>query len=144
MSTRCNIIIKDGPRRITLYHHHDGYPEGVGTELQDYLRRKWSQDWRHGWEGFYIANDLVKGHILYPLSSDGREDDEYEVTSGLHGDVEYVYVINCRAMAIRCYEVPWDDEYHQDFCIRWDRVFRRRNLVAIPSVEERKKMLKVC
>lgn len=67
MSTRCNIIIKDGAERIYLYHHHDGYPMGVGTELQDYLQRKWGEPHRKYWYGTSIANDLVKGHINYPL-----------------------------------------------------------------------------
>ena len=142
MSTRCNIIIKDGAERIYLYHHHDGYPMGVGTELQDYLQRKWGESWRSYWCGTSIANDLVKGHINYPLAKEPHEDDEYEVTYGLHGDVEYVYVINCRARTIRCYSIPWDDEFHKDFRIQWGKVFTRRCLEHIPTIPERESWLK--
>lgn len=54
MSTRCNIIIKDrGDRRIYLYHHHDGYPEGVGSErLSVRLRlRRDGYERRSAWRG---------------------------------------------------------------------------------------------
>ena len=142
MSTRCNIIIKDGAERIYLYHHHDGYPMGVGTELQDYLQRKWGESWRSYWCGTSIANDLVKGHINYPLAREPHEDDEYEVTYGLHGDVEYAYVINCRARTIRCYAITWNEEDHKDFCIQWKRIFRRDHLEHIPTIQEREAWLK--
>lgn len=137
MSTRCNIIIKDGKDRITLYHHHDGYPMGVGTELQQFLEKRYGGPYGH-WYADSIANRLVKGEALYPFhTEDGKKDDEYEITFGLHGDIEYVYVINCVTKNLRCYEIPWDDEHHQDFRIRFDKVFRRRNLVHIPTLEER-------
>lgn len=142
MSTRCNIIIKDGAERIYLYHHHDGYPMGVGTERQDFLQRKWGDPWRKYWYGTSIANDLVKGHINYPLAKEPHEDDEYEVTTGLHGDVEYVYVINCRARTIRCYAITWDEEDHKDFCIQWKRIFRRDHLEHIPTIQERDAWIK--
>ena len=142
MSTRCNIIIKDGAERIHLYHHQDGYPMEVGTELQDYLQRKWGEYWRSYWCGTSIANDLVKGHINYPLAKEPHEDDEYEVTYGLHGDVEYVYVINCRARTIRCYSIPWDDEFHKDYRIQWGKVFTRRCLEHIHTIPEREAWLK--
>ena len=136
MSTRCNIIIKDRDSRIYLYHHHDGYPEGVGAELRAYLERNWNEAWRNYWPGSHIANELVKGHILYPFD-DEKDDDEYQVTYGLHGDIEYCYVINCQARTIRCYEITWEDDIHQDFQIIWSRVFTRNLLRHIPTMEER-------
>lgn len=142
MSTRCNIIIKDGAERIYLYHHHDGYPMGVGTELQGYLQRKWSGPYQQIWWGASIANHLVKWHINYPLAKEEHEDEEYEITTGLHDDVEYVYVINCRAKTIRCYSIPWGEDFHQDFQIVWKNVFTRSCLEHIPTYEERDAWLK--
>lgn len=140
MSTRCNIIIKSdyNNNRIYLYHHHDGYPEFVGALLQDFLKIRTSNPWVGSWDYLGIANTLVKYGIKYNTRNhegyiSERTDDEYEITDGLHGDVEFVYIINCKARTLRCYEIPWDDETHQDFRIRWDRVFRRRNLVEIPK-----------
>ena len=100
------------------------------------------ESWRTCWYGTSIANHLVKGHINYPLAQEPHEDDEYEVTYGLHGDVEYVYVINCRARTIRCYSIPWDDEFHKDFRIQWGKVFTRRCLEHIPTIPEREAYIK--
>lgn len=130
MSTRCNIIIKDGSRRIYLYHHHDGYPEGVGAELREYMEKNHPR-W---WCSLYIANGLVKqnGQDCF-----AKNDVEYEVTSGLHGDIEYCYVINCRAKTLRCFEITWEDDIHQNYQINWKRVFTRDHLRYIPTIEER-------
>ena len=38
MSTRCHIFIKQAEKEIPMYHHHDGYPDGVGAELKDILK----------------------------------------------------------------------------------------------------------
>ena len=37
MVTRANILIKDAESEVLLYHHYDGYPEGVGNELLDMM-----------------------------------------------------------------------------------------------------------
>ena len=40
MSTRCNVIIKEYDGNFfQLYHHHDGYPEGVGADLEEYIKQ---------------------------------------------------------------------------------------------------------
>lgn len=127
MSTRCNIIIKDYHDRIILYHHHDGYPSGVGSDLKKYLAT--FQDWQirqHGrWE---IANDLVKNKA-------GLDDDKYEVSMGLHSDIDYCYVINCSAGTLRCYSCR-DLRYNEDNGkYTWHKVFLRENLREIPDPE---------
>lgn len=87
MSTRCNILFKvNGEEWFWLYHHHDGYPEGVGAWLVDYLTRETN--------GFTIwpdtmANDLIKNKA-------GLNDDGYELTSGQHGDIEFLYTYDYR------------------------------------------------
>ncbi len=45
MSTRAHIRIKDGDEQIMLYHHHDGYPEGVGRDLKKFLSEKCKNWW---------------------------------------------------------------------------------------------------
>ena len=146
MSTRCNIIVKDGNDRIYLYHHHDGYPMGVGTELQRWLDERFKPQpyFTPRWYAMSIATALVKGAPVYPFDKEGKKDDEYEITTGLHGDVEYVYVINCQARTLRCYEVSWDDVIHQDIKIQWEKVFTRRYLVHIPNLEEREAEISKC
>ena len=139
MSTRCNIIIKDAGHRFVLYHHHDGYPMGVGTCLREYLEKNWSEPWRTSWRfcGSSMANDLIKkkSHAGATITT---EDDEYEICSGLHGDIEYCYVINCQAKTLRCYSVPLSCKGSEhNYETWWPGVFLRRNLCHIPTIEER-------
>lgn len=101
MSTRCNIIIKEpyGDRYI-LYHHHDGYPEGVGEQLSKVLKERKFFEGR-GY-GHYLANDLIKNQC-------GLNDTEYEITSGVHGDIDYCYVVNYRTHTLRCFRTYYGD-----------------------------------
>ena len=95
MSTRCDIkvIYEDGV--VFLYHHHDGYPEYVGKFLYNKFNEKIKSC------RFYspssVVNELIKN----------TEDDEYEWTTELHGDIEYLYEIDLNKKEIRCFEVKW-------------------------------------
>ena len=119
MSTRCNIIVTDYGVRHYLYHNSDGYPSGVGVQLKKCAKR-----WFPGGYGCrtwpsLVANQLVKYEI-------GLNDKTYEITSGLHGDVNYLYVINLKARTIRGYRVErWD--------MKISEIVRRENLVRIPE-----------
>lgn len=100
MSTRCNIVLKTGKRffkDIILYHHHDGYPEGVGADLVERLKDHFT-----GLRVEDIANKLVKDL-----------DDEYEITTCIHGDIEYLYIINEKTKNLSYKEVYsyWTDDY---------------------------------
>lgn len=84
MSTRCNILVKEkGYRDIILYHHHDGYPEGVGADLLERFAELFSKK-----EYFIFAIVLANKLIM-------DREDEYEVTNCIHGDIEYLYTIDC-------------------------------------------------
>ena len=76
MSTRCNIIVKNKDKETYLYHHCDGYPEGVGADLEDLLSRCERDN------DFENLVDKV-------LDIDGG----YITTHGIHGDIEYLYTI---------------------------------------------------
>ena len=102
MSTRCCIEVVqtfgngegDNRKSCMLYHHHDGYPEGVGYDLK--RRFKPQTTFKSGWDIDCIVNELIKD-----------QDDEYEFTAFKHGDIEYLYVINCNEQTIKCYECQW-------------------------------------
>jgi len=86
MSTRCNIICKikrEGDKKpqqfAVLYHHCDGYPDGVGYDMKERLESASDIKRRHA--GSFI-NSMVKDPM-----------DDYEITTDLHWDVEYVYTI---------------------------------------------------
>ena len=105
MSTRCCVKVmrdfeNDRKEIVTLYHHHDGYPSGVGFDL---LKR--SEKWKNGnypWDIDTIVNSLIKD-----------DKDEYEYTAYNHSDIEYMYIINCNKKTIKCYECVWvyEDKY---------------------------------
>lgn len=110
MSTRCTILIKNESEKeeVRLYHHHDGYPEGVGENLKKYLSNiKY-------WDVYSIANELIKSN----------EDDEYELTPCQHGDEEYAYLIDCKHRQLKCYKVGWDEFDWKEKKIRMDIQFQ--------------------
>ena len=104
MSTRCTIKVienKDDEQPMWIYHHCDGYPEGVGEQLKNYLKEK-----KRGlfyWDKCVIVNDIVKNGINYPDCID--IDKHFEVTEGQHGDEEYGYVINTEEKSLCYYEL---------------------------------------
>jgi hypothetical protein len=104
MSTRCHIRIKEDEEQYLLYHHHDGYPGGVGVELKKFLA-----EIEGDWFANEIANELVKGGIKQKMCPDMG----YEITSCVHGDEQYVYVIDCVAQTLKCYVHKWDETFEQ-------------------------------
>ena len=101
MSTRCIVEIKDSSikklKPIVLYHHHDGYISGVGYDLLDRFldteTKKLDIDCIDT-----VANKLIKD-----------TEDEYEVTTYNHVDIEYKYTIDCGQKTLRCDDVDnWD------------------------------------
>lgn len=101
MSTRCCIEVKqtfkkeeNGPfevKSVMLYHHHDGYPQGVGYDLWSRLSK-----YTGNWDIDEIVNHLIKD-----------PEDEYEYTAFNHTDIEYLYVINCSSRTLKCYKCEW-------------------------------------
>jgi len=110
MSTRANIIIKDEWDTLYFYRHTDGYPDGVKETLGKFckamndgiIRRDAMQS--AGWL-------IVLGHEEYKADhKDWMKDypnevdsmikafdwkvGTYEPTTDIHGDIEYLYVID--------------------------------------------------
>ena len=100
MSTRATIkIAKKGKNDVWMYHHCDGYPDGVGSELLDFLSHIGDENWNQK----YISKTL------------NDEDSSYEFTSGQHGDEDYAYLIDCDDHTLKCYSVGWDEfEWDED------------------------------
>ena len=80
MSTRSNIIIKNGKTNILLYRHCDGYLEGAGQDLHDDLIS--SNFAIEDKENFNISKFLNK------LLEDGSS---YRIDDQLGGDIEFLY-----------------------------------------------------
>lgn len=94
MSTRAHVIIrKSGQEDQFVYHHCDGYPEGVGSELDDIFRNSDYSD------TYAAAKALEEYDYQY----------RYE-NYGIHGDEEYLYLVDLDNKTITCYEV-WKNGY---------------------------------
>lgn len=107
MSTRCNVIIKDGCTKIILYRHSDGYPDCTGEDLKDFVKDYTNGSMRldamqsAGWlilrgHSEYTKED-GKSLTLKPDPKDrfsGWKCGAYEPTDQIHGDIEWLYTID--------------------------------------------------
>ena len=86
MSTRCIVRIKgkigNSEKQVDLYHHHDGYIEGVGFDLINRFYDFGSQSFNFR-EITRVVNTLIKDNS-----------DEYEFTLYKHTDIEYFYTVD--------------------------------------------------
>ena len=88
MSTRASIIVCDQTgKRQYIYHHHDGYLDGVGQELKDFL-----ETYTKSPDSTWDCSDITMKILAL--------DDEYEITTNVHGDIEYKYTISTDRAAI--------------------------------------------
>lgn len=122
MSTRANIIISDEFEKLYFYRHSDGYPEHTFEDLKEFcneykigrLRNNASQS--AGWL-------VIRGHKEYWSKPEDMKYMKwkvgaYEPTSELHGDIEYLYLIDLNAMILNCFEITGscykDEDYMGD------------------------------
>lgn len=86
MSTRCIVRVKGKigniKKQVDLYHHHDGYIEGVGFNLINRFYDFGSQSFNFR-DITRVVNTLIKDNS-----------DEYEFTLYKHTDIEYLYTID--------------------------------------------------
>ena len=104
MPTRCNVVVIDDQDEIILYHHCDGYPNGVGKELMDYLTKNNPK----------TAEDVYRGLVF-------KYGDEYEIEDRLSGDIDYRYVVTLEhgRKRLQCFDedsdtIVFDLEYKSD------------------------------
>lgn len=130
MSTRANIVIKDSYNLLWFYRHSDGYPEGAMPTLQVFIN--WIRQHKirdnvsqgSGWLILIGAAEYASMPIfeLAANNSFGRYGDistikppadwktgAYEPTTGVHGDIEFLYIIDLEKAEITCYD-KWDDD----------------------------------
>lgn len=122
MSTRANIVIKnksnDGKsltsvKYVQVYHHCDGYPKGVGEEIRELLHKRFVEE----------QNKDISVDSLYKMLIETNTDEmcpEYRLDTAtndiwkvrLHGDIEYLYVIDIDEESVFCYHqnIGWSSE----------------------------------
>ena len=80
MSTRAHIVVISEDEERYVYHHSDGYLEGVGEDLKYFLK------------DIYKPSDYSADELCQQLE-DWDVSYQYE-DSGIHGDEEYIYYID--------------------------------------------------
>ena len=86
MSTRANIVVEGGEvyPTITYYKHHDGYIEGgLGEMLAEFVKDNIDID-----KAKFMSQFIIYISKKYGDSANIKE---IEVTSSVHGDIEYMY-----------------------------------------------------
>lgn len=95
MSTRANILIQELGTTVWVYHHFDGYPEYLGKKIMTLLVEK---------AGKYSGVTSIANIMFHD-----KDDDGFELTTGRHGDIEYLYHINTDTKEITCYSTPYKE-----------------------------------
>jgi len=107
MSTRAQIAVRDGSSTQLLYQHSDGYPTGVLPILKQYIQGVrdggirdnvsqsvgWLIVWSHK-EMMEDNNYLAEKHGNSIAFSDWKVAYIEPSPEGLHGDIEYLYVVD--------------------------------------------------
>lgn len=130
MSTRANIILKDGDEEMIFYRHSDGYPEGTMPTLKlfvDLMKKGIIRDNLSQSSGWLIILGAIEYQTLnpslFPESGKKSYDQEqntvnnalnslpekitdwkvgaYEPTTCIHGDIEYLYTIDLQKKTIK-------------------------------------------
>ena len=110
MSTRCQVQVvqhEDYAMEVTLYHHHDGYPEYMIHAI--YAAYCWK-------DRSDIKGDWVKGRagkVASLLCWVGPAEFEPEPGQQLHRDIDYYYRIHC-SYSYPANKAKWEiDIYHR-------------------------------
>lgn len=110
MSTRCNIIIRDTDgRAMQLYRHSDGYPEGVIPDLKEALA--------YAWDLPRFEADDFSAAIVRAWKQHGGGiyiDGNYIPWQSVHGDIEFLYVIDPPTLTGRGKNKPIVKAYHSE------------------------------
>ncbi len=96
MSTRSNIIIKNGKTNILLYRHCDGYLTGAGQDLHNDLKSCYFL--------FHDGEDKRNFDIAKFTQKLLNQDGNYRIDDQLGGDIEYLYIFD--------FETNYNDARH--------------------------------
>lgn len=99
MSTRAAIVIKDAKNKNNLYRHCDGYPEGLGEDIKEFL-----DEYK---EAISVSADI--------LAMNMAREEIASHTNCIHSDEEYLYIIDCEERKLTCYDVGIAWKFHETF-----------------------------
>lgn len=109
MATRANIIIKDLYNKLYFYRHSDGYPSETFEDLKKFVKGYTTGKMRTNVgqsAGWLIVHGMFKDDLPdYMKWKVGN----YEPTTDIHGDIEFLYVIDLSDMTLRVTDVYTKD-----------------------------------
>jgi hypothetical protein len=113
MSTRSHIIVRESDKSPIsewsyIYHHCDGYPEGVGSEIGDAFDEKIRSN--------ILGNKYTLDDVHSMITG---IDDYYYPDDSIHGDEEYIYVVTLEpdreGVVVDCYStLPFSFDTHAE------------------------------
>ena len=108
MSTRSHIIVTNGNTTHYVYHHCDGYLEGVGKELKDFTKK-------------FVRSSYLKNPEVFCKELENWDDSYRFEDRGPHGDEEYIYTvkiyedssIEVSVLELQCTKLStgWDEKW---------------------------------
>lgn len=108
MATRANIkIIGESYQTTILYRHCDGYPSGLGVELNNFVSN-------NGYEPIYT--DAYANEIIKSLG------DDIEFTTRIHGDINYLYVIDLTKKTLECFKCEYEYKEYPNYTRTYNKV----------------------
>ena len=132
MSTRANIILKEGKDKLFFYRHSDGYPKGTLPTLNKFV--EWMKEGHIRSNVQQAAGWLIMlGALEYSTIPDYKTETveryrgtveeidfntigspkdwkvgAYEPTTCIHGDIEYLYTIDLNTKEIKVETVDFN------------------------------------
>ncbi len=123
MSTRANIVFKQGENSLVFYRHSDGYPEGVFDTLKKFislLRNKKIRDNVSQSAGWLVLIGAEEYGTTTKIDKNFVEDDpfdycwksgSYEIAFDVSRFVDYIYVIDYDESPIKCYYLDEKEKF---------------------------------
>lgn len=93
MGTRSNIRVRGGQLDFMLYRHWDGYPAETGAHLLETLKASGLTGDLSNRHPDDCAAQFVNRLLRTFTARDDGPAFSYEVTTGLHGDIEHLYEV---------------------------------------------------
>lgn len=126
MSTRSVVIVKENNEETWIYHHHDGYPSGVGLDLVQRLKRL-EEEFNSESIPTFLRREVESRDIVNNLIKD--TEDEYEFTNCIHGDIDYLYVIE--NLKVKCFHVNFRSNWKN-----YNEIIRTSEEIDLSTIKE--------
>jgi hypothetical protein len=96
MATRSNLRVIGKETKVWIYRHWDGSPAGNGADLAKALKK--SAKWKGAREDQFLNTILALRSEQQSYETEPRR--IYEVTTGEHGDIEWLYILKFTAKRV--------------------------------------------